>query len=84
MAEYIGSRAATLHAAHVALADMKAKGWQSNPAYWVGRLESALTSVLRAVEPATPAVAENETGGCGAMDADDLDACGHCSDCTGG
>lgn len=77
------SRDAATHAARVALAELKAKGWESNPAYWVGRLEAALTSVLRSSGPTLPAAGEPSTGGCGAVDADDLDACGHCSDCTG-
>ncbi|HEY6114642.1 MAG TPA: hypothetical protein VI172_01675 [Candidatus Dormibacteraeota bacterium] len=84
MAEYTASREAALHAARTALADLKATGWQANPAYWVGRLEAALTGVLRSTDTVVPATGEYETGGCGAVDADDLDACGHCSDCTGG
>lgn len=84
MAEHIPSREATLHAARTALADFKAAAdWQANAAYWVGRLESALAGVLHSVGPALPAVGEYDTGGCGAVDADDLDACGHCADCTG-
>lgn len=83
MAKDIASREAALEAARVALADLKAKGWESNPAYWVGRLEAALAGVLRSTGPVLPAAKEPSTGGCGAVDADDLDACGHCSDCTG-
>jgi hypothetical protein len=83
MAEYIASREAALDAARVALADLKAADWATNPAYWVGRLEAALTGVLRSAGPATPAAEESDHNGCGAVDADDLDACGHCSDCTG-
>jgi hypothetical protein len=83
MAEYTASREAALDAARVALADLKATDWQADPAYWVGRLESALTGVLRSAGPVTPAAKERATEGCGAVDADDLDACGRCSDCTG-
>lgn len=83
MTEITPSREAATHAARVALAEMKASGWETNPAYWVGRLEAALTGVLRNAGPDLPAVGERATGGCGAVDADDLDACGECSDCTG-
>ena len=83
MTETPASRDAALHAARVALAELKAKRWQSNPAYWVGRLEAALTSVVRSAGPATPMVEERGVDGCGAVNADDLDACGHCADCTG-
>lgn len=84
MTETPVSREASLHAARVALAELKAKGWQSNPAYWVGRLEAALTSVVHSAGPVLPTVGERGDDGCGAVDSDDLDACGHCSDCTGG
>lgn len=84
MGEYTASREAVLHAARAALADLKATGWQAEPAYWVGRLEAALTGVLRVTGTAVAATDEYDTGGCGAVDAADLDACGHCSDCTGG
>lgn len=84
MPEITPSREAALYAARVTLADLKAKGWESNPAYWVGRLESALAGVVRSAGPALPAAEERGTDGCGAVDADDLDACGHCSNCTGG
>lgn len=50
MTEITPSREAATHAARVALAELKAKGWESNPAYWVGRLEAALTGVLRATD----------------------------------
>jgi hypothetical protein len=83
MAEYIASREAALDAARVALADLKAADWAANPAYWIGRLEAALTGVLRSAGPVLPAAEERATGGCGAMDAGDLDACGECPDCTG-
>lgn len=83
MAEYIASREAALDAARVALADFKAADWQVDPAYWVGRLESALAGVVRSAGPALPAAKEHGTDGCGAVDADDLDSCGHCADCTG-
>jgi hypothetical protein len=82
MAEYTPSRDAALGAARGALADLKAADWHANPAYWVGRLEVALAGVLRSVGPAAPVVQERDTDGCGAVDADDLDACGHCTDCT--
>lgn len=78
MTEITPSREAAAHAARVALAELKATGWEANPAYWVGRLEAALNGVLRA----TNVVAPVATDGCGAMDADDLDACGHCADCA--
>jgi hypothetical protein len=81
-AEIASSREAATHAARAALAELKAKGWETNPAYWVGRLEAALTGVLRSAGPDLPAAGERATGGCGAVDADDLDACGKCSDCT--
>jgi len=83
MAANPASREAALYAARVALADMKATDWNANPAYWVGRLEVALTGVLRATDTVVPATEEYATDGCGAVDANDLDACGHCSDCTG-
>ena len=82
MAETPVSRDAALHAARVALAELKAKGWQSNPAYWVGRLESALAGVVRTAGPTLPATEGHGSEGCGAVDPDDLDACGKCSDCT--
>jgi hypothetical protein len=44
------SREAALHAARVALTELKAKGWESNPAYWVGRLEVALTQIVGGVD----------------------------------
>lgn len=84
MAETPVSRDAALHAARVALTELKAKGWQSNPAYWVGRLEAALTSVVRSAGPVTPMVEERGADGCGAVDAADLDACGKCADCAKG
>lgn len=83
MAEYIASREASMAAARAALTDFKAADWQADPAYWVGRLESALAGVLDSAGPPLPAAGKYDTGGCGAVDADDLDACGHCCDCTG-
>lgn len=83
MADYVASREAALDAARVALADLKVADWSTDPAYWVGRLKSALAGVVRSARPALPAAGEYDTGGCGAVDADDWDACGHCSDCTG-
>lgn len=47
--EYVPSRDAVIAAARIALDEMNAKGWQSNPAYWVGRLESALAATLKAI-----------------------------------
>lgn len=82
MADYITSREAALDAARVALAELAAKGWESNPAYWVGRLESALAGVVRSAGPTLPAAEGRGAEGCGAVDPDDLDACGNCSDCT--
>ncbi|MBD9700613.1 hypothetical protein IHE56_00610 [Streptomyces sp. ID01-12c] len=82
MTEITPSREAATQAARDALAEMKASGWETNPAYWVGRLEAALTGVLRSAGPALPDNGEHATGGCGAVDADDFDACGKCSDCA--
>lgn len=59
MPENTTSRDTALNAARVALADLKAKGWETNPAYWVGRLEAALTGVLRATDTAAPATTED-------------------------
>lgn len=82
-AETTFSREAALDAARAALTDLKATDWHADPAYWVGRLEAALAGVLRSAGPVTPATEESDPNGCGAVDAEDLDACGHCSDCTG-
>ncbi|WP_329143514.1 hypothetical protein OIU91_06130 [Streptomyces sp. NBC_01456] len=64
-AEYQPSRDAAIGAARTALAELKDKGWKSNPVYWVGRLEAALEQTLKAIDKAEGAKAQE-------TDADDV------------
>lgn len=48
--EYVPSSDAAIAAARIALDELKAKGWKSNPVYWVGRLEAALEQTLKAID----------------------------------
>ncbi|NUO43746.1 MAG: hypothetical protein HOV82_17120 [Streptomyces sp.] len=48
------SRESALHAARVALADLKATDWTVNPAYWVGRLETALAQLVGDTDQVAP------------------------------
>jgi hypothetical protein len=54
MAENTASREAALDAARGALADLKAADWQADPAYWLGRLETALTQIVGEADSPAP------------------------------